>query len=268
VSAGVPSIGRTGALKVSTYLADEVILATDAQARMEGGLPQFLATAAVSTGRDLLQRQLQSALGNSTFQQVWVRSNRATHAGLVAALRGDPTSLVTVSGNRLQLDTMPLVAASLDWAETSIPWLGNLPVRQFVPSGFGQVVLVSDRLPVIQTAVQLMDVSLVVMPTLALALVVAALTLATDPRRMLVALGFGIALTFVLARFAMDAAVGRALGSVDDPTTQAAIGSVVRGVTSDLIRLDELAVAVGLIVALCGLVACARSRPPLTPVAP
>jgi hypothetical protein len=270
---------------VSTYLADQVVSALDLQQRVDGALPgqlQFLGQVLTSASRDFVQGRIEDALKTSAFQNAWVAFNRTAHAQALAALRGQ-SSTVQISNDSLQVDAQPLIFAGLDWIQQQAPSLARLSsplaslvgnqdpaaerqqlsqaVGRALPDDFGQVVLLQS--PALGTAIRvvsILDALVWVLPIVTLVALAATVVLATDRRRILIGLGAGVAITFLIARVVLEQLQGGVVDAVMNPSARAATEAIVRAVTGDLVTVCSLISIAGLALAAGGLIAGALAQ--------
>jgi hypothetical protein len=264
---------------VSVYLADQAVSALDLQQRVDGVLPgqlQFLAQVLTSASRDFVQGRIADALKTSAFQNAWVAFNRTVHAQALAALRGQ-SSTIKISNDSLQIDAQPLIVAALDWIQQQAPSLAQLSsplgtpagnedpaaerqllsqaVGRALPDDFGQVVLLQS--PALGTAarvVSILDALVWVLPILTVVALAATVVLATDRRRILIGLGAGVAITFLIARVVIEQVQGGIVDAVTNPSSRAAAAAIVQSVTGDLVTVCSLISIVGLALAAGGLI--------------
>ncbi|MBV9356249.1 MAG: hypothetical protein JO023_12070 [Chloroflexi bacterium] len=270
---------------VSAYLADQAVNALDLQQRVDGVLPgqlQFLGQVLTSASRDFVQGRIEDALQTSAFQNAWVAFNRTAHAQALEALRGQ-SSTVLISNDSLQIDAQPLILAGLSWIEQQAPGLAQLSsplsapvgnedpaaerqllsqaVGRALPADFGQVVVLQS--PALGTAtrvVSILDALVWVLPVVTLVAIAASVVLTTDRRRIVIGLGAGVAVTFLIARVVIARLEDGVVDAVTNPSARAAAAAIVQAVTGDLAAVCSLMAIVGLAVAAVGLISRARAR--------
>lgn len=253
---------------LSAYLADEIVDATGVQTRIDGAFPNLpLISQAVGSAMDtLFQRILGRVLASETFQQTWVALNRAAHAQIIGALRGDPESLLTIRDGTLYLDLTPLIARGMDQIRQQVPGLANLvanlPARdpaasigdarqdlgsaigRPLPPDFGMIPLVqSDQLTTLQTLVKFFDLLIILLPLLAIGLAVLSVYLVSNRWRMLAILAAEVALAFVVLHVVSNAIVESVMGNVGKGALETG-----RAIAADLLRFDVIVVIVSLLV--------------------
>ena len=120
-----------------------------------------------------------------------------------------------------------------------------------LPPDFGTIQLVkADRLLAARSAVQAFDIIVVAMIILTIVLVALALWLARDRRRMVVYLGIGTLIAFLIARLAIDGIEGAPLSGIAQDDVAGAVRAVVDSTVEDLRSLTIIVVIVTGIVAL------------------
>jgi hypothetical protein len=252
--------------ELSTYLADQLIEATGLSQRAG------IAGAVASASEPLIQRTLAGAFASQTFRDGWVALNQAAHQELVGALRGDPQSLLSVHDNTLWLDLTPLLARGVDSLRQQVPGLSlvlaampgrdplsalrssrddlSVAIGHALPAGFGEVALVhSAQLATLQWVAQTIQALVVVLPIAAVAAVIATLWLARHRARVVALLGIEVVIVFVVMWLLVNTIIGRYAASTGDAAT-VAVAHAVAGV---LLRLDLVAIAIGVLVAVVGL---------------
>jgi hypothetical protein len=209
---------------MSRYVADQVVDALAIQQRTSSALPasgQFLVGPLEHSVHDFVQTRTAALLSSDKRQTAWLGLVRSLHAELVAALRGQ-SSTVTITNGALTVDLLPLIAAALRQLQQAAP--GLVPTRLAIPvltgaqspqqerqalaralgaplaPDFGVVTLLhSDRLTMAQRLVSVLDALRVILPIVTLVLAVAAIWTAADRRRALLLLGIGIVASFLAA---------------------------------------------------------------------
>ena len=120
-----------------------------------------------------------------------------------------------------------------------------------LPPDFGTIQLVkADRLLAARSAVQAFDIIVVAMIVLTIVLVALALWLARDRRRMVVYLGIGTLIAFLIARLAIDGIEGALLSGIAQDDVAGAVRAVVDSTVEDLRSLTIIVVIVTGVVAL------------------
>lgn len=199
---------------VSQYVADQVVTALDIPQRTASALPtagQFLTGPLEQTIHDFVRTRTEDYLNSNQGQALWLALERSIHANLVAALRGQ-TSTITIANGTLSLDTLPLLVAVLSRLQQSTP--GLIPSGVTIPdlsdaqspqqerealsqalgvrlaSDFGVVTLVhSNALLTARRIVSVLDMLTIILPMVTLALALITLWFAANRRRALLLLG-------------------------------------------------------------------------------
>jgi hypothetical protein len=194
---------------VATYVADQVVTQTDAQALLASSLPprlQPLAGPGTAALDRLANQAVNEALTLPRVQELWAEANLRAHEKLVAFLKGE-TSRLQASNGSVVLNVQQIV-------ENMGARLGASPeavqrIQQQVPP----IVLIrSDQLGAAQTGVQALEVLSVWPLVIGLVLNAVAVYLAWDRRRTVVrdiAIGFLVmgVLLLVVRKIAGDAVV-------------------------------------------------------------
>ncbi len=210
---------------LSDYVAEEVIAATDLEARTSGALPprlSFLAAPITGAVNDFIAKETYAVVSSPKAYDLWMEINRVAHESIVALLRGEAT-YAYIEGNEVKLNTLPLISEVLVRIDAKLPdglstrfnppvispetppseaaqqisdWLGR-PLKE----GAGQVTLLtSDSLGPAQTAVKWFDRLIYILPVLTLAAMAAAIWLSKRRRRTVIELGIGIAASLIILR--------------------------------------------------------------------
>jgi hypothetical protein len=110
-----------------------------------------------------------------------------------------------------------------------------------LPADFGTIRLMkADRLAAAQTAIRVFDIVVVALIVLSVVLVALALYLARDRRRMVVYLGIGTIIAFLIARAAIRGAEGLLVGGIDDAGVAGGVRAVMDATVADLRGLTTI----------------------------
>ena len=256
---------------ISARITSQVIEALDVQGRLEARLPEALQplagalTAAIS---ERIDDRLKVALQNPRLQAALVGTMSFTHAQLVRLLRGE-SDVVSIVDGYLTLDVFPVVGAALAElqsmglipADAQIPDLTSPEAPEVLaqrietalgvtlPPDFGTIRLMpAERLATARTLVRVFDLIVILLVILSAILVAIALWLAANRRRMLIYLGIGTIVAFVLARLAINGATGVIVGGIADPGVAGATRSIVDTTLQNLRSVTLLIVIATVIV--------------------
>ena len=242
---------------IATRITDQVVDALDVQGRLEARLPDALKPLAGTLEAAVAERidaRLKVALQDPRLQDALVQTMSFTHAQLVRLLRGETDNLSIVDGY-LTLDAFPVVGAAL----TELQSMGLIPANVQLPDltapdapevlaqrldtalgitlppDFGTVRLMPvARLATAQNIIRVFDLVVIVLIVLSALLVALALWLAADRRRMLIYLGIGVVIAFLLARLATNAARNVIIGGIADGDVAGAARTIVDATLRDL----------------------------------
>ncbi len=242
---------------IATRISAQVVDALDIQTRLEARLPDAikpLAGALEAAVADRIDARLKVALRDPRLQDALLQTVSFSHAQLVRLLRGE-TDVVSVVDGYLTLDVFPVVGAAL----TELQSMGLIPANVQLPDltapeapdvlaqrldsalgvtlppDFGTIRLMpAARLATAQTVVRVFDLIVILLIVLSALLVALALWLATDRRRMLIYLGIGVVIAFLLARLAMNAARNAIIGGIADGDVRGAAQTIVDSTLRDL----------------------------------
>jgi hypothetical protein len=216
---------------LSTYISDQVIQASDLQQRLTDALPsqlQVLAGPLTGYVEGLITTGTTKVLSSQQAYDLWLKIVEKGHEQVVAMLRGENTTLYA-QGDNVTLNTLPLISQVLVWVDQHLPsglagkfnppviepgtdpqagiqevanWAGKP-----LPSDFGQVILMqSDALGPIQTAVQWFDRLVWILPLITAALIAVTIWLSRRRARTAMAIGIGAAIAIFVTRVIVDRA--------------------------------------------------------------
>ena len=258
---------------VSARISTQVIDALGVQARLESRLPDALkplsGVLTVSV-RNAIESRLRVAVQDPRIQDAVVNSLSFTHEHVVRLLRGE-TEIVAVVDGYLTLDVFPLVGTAL----TELQAMGIIPadvqlpdltapeapealaqrletaLGVTLPPDFGTIQLMpADRLAAASSVVRIFDLVVVLLVILSLALVALTLWLAQDRRRMLIYLGIGTIIAFLVARFAVRTAEDAIVSGIADANVASATLAMVDATLQDLRGLTLIIVVATAILAI------------------
>jgi hypothetical protein len=154
--------------------------------------------------RSFADTQVHNVVRSDTFAQAWVQANRAAHAGLVAALRGEQGGAIEVRNGAVSVNLGAFIAQIKPrLVAAGVPFADRIPaVNVSFP------ILRSAEIPRIQRAASLLDRLALPLVLLTFLLLAVAVWFAPDRRRMLSLAGLGMAVALLALLGAL--AVGRA----------------------------------------------------------
>jgi hypothetical protein len=258
---------------ISARISTQVVDAVGVQARLDALLPEALKplagplTAAVSSG---IEQRLQVAFQDPRIQTALVDTLSFSHERIVRLLRGESEVVAVVDGY-VTLDVFPIVGVALTElqsiglipAETQLPDLTapeapdvlaqrvETAIGVTLPPDFGTIQLMpADRLVAAQTVVRIFDLVVVLLVILSVILVALTVWLAVDRRRMLIYLGIGTIVAFLLARLAIRTAEDAIVGGIVDGDIAGAVRALVGATLEDLRSLTLIIVIATAIVAI------------------
>jgi hypothetical protein len=270
---GEPAVTDPIAARISTQVVD----ALGVQARLEARLPEALRPLAGTLTvaiRDRINERLEVALQNPRIQEALVGALSFTHEQVVRLLRGESDVVAIVDGY-LTIDVFPVVGAAL----TELQDMGLIPagvqlpdltapdapevlaerlettLGVTLPPGFGTIQLMpAQRLDAARTLVRVFDVVVLLLVALTLFLVTVALWLARDRRRMLIYLGVGTFIAFLVARLAIRSVEDAILGGIADSDVAGLARAVLDATLADLRGVTVIVLIVAAIVAIAAYV--------------
>jgi hypothetical protein len=261
---------------VSTYAANEVVTLLDVQGRAAQALPPratFLAAPLAQVVENFTQSHIVDLMHTPKFHELWININRRVHDQLLAALRGQ-TNVLHISNGVVTLNLIPVIDQGLQYVQQHLPGMlsekvklpdpSELQVPQQaqqklsqalgvqVPSDLGQIKLFqSAQLATAQQLLRLLDVLTVLLPILTAGLIVATLWVSPDVRRTLLQLGIGIAVTFIIVKFATGYLNQTVVSATDNnPTAQSVVQSTLQTVLGSFDVITSWLLAGGLVLAI------------------
>ncbi len=268
-----PAVTDPISLRISTQVVD----ALGVQARLEARLPDALKPLAGTLTiaiQDAIDQRLRVALQNPRIQSALVGSLSFTHAQVVRLLRGE-SEVVSLVDGYLTLDVFPLVGAALTELQSMglIPADVQLPdltapdapevlaqrlettLGVTLPPDFGTIqVMPAERLAVARTVVQVFDLVVILLVALTLILVAIALWLARDRRRMLIYLGIGTIIAFLISRLAIRSVEDAIVSGIADGDVAGAVRALLDATLADLRGLTMIILIATAIVAIAAYV--------------
>ena len=266
---------------ISSRVSTQVVVALDVQTRVADALPgpsKVLAPAITNAVREAIDKRLQVALANPKVQQGLLAAISFTHERVVRLLRDQGVATDVVDGY-VYLNVFPVVGIALTELQTmgiipatvTLPDLSSPDAPQVLadrleaalgitlPDDFGSIKLMpADRLVTARAVVKWFDIVVVVLVVLSILLALLALWLATDRRKMFLALAIGTVIAFLFARVAMNGARDFLISGVQDGDLAGAMRAVLDATLADLRSLTFIVVLATIILAV---IAYAAGRP-------
>jgi hypothetical protein len=267
---------------LSFRLSTSIVEALDVETRVETALAAveqlpdqatLLAGPLTAGVQGILEERIATFLRSDTGREAWSRVNRFAHERIVAVLRGETPTGITIEDGTATLNTAVIIDGGLMRAEDLISdILGRevtLPTAEELeasgtadraralleerlgvdlPENFGELVLFrSDRLAAAQDAVRILDRFVVLILIVTLILLVATLVLSTNRRRTLIQLGIGLLVAALAARLAVRA-TGNAIVDLAVARSRDAVGIVMSNVFSGLVLITTIVIIAAVIV--------------------
>ncbi len=260
---------------VSGYAADQVVTLLNVQQRTQQALPPkitFLAVPLTQVVRNFTQASIARLMHTPTFQQVWITVNQRVHDELLAALRGQSTTL-HISNGVVTLNLIPIIDEGLQYLQQHLPGFISQHVKLpsptqlqlpqqaqqrlsqalgvSVPANFGQIQLFqSAKLARAQQLLKLWDLLTVVLPIITAVLIFLALWFSADRRVTLIALGIGTAVAFILAKIATGYLQRYIVNATTNPTAKSVVQPAVQMVVSSLSDVTTWLLIGGIVLAI------------------
>jgi ABC-type multidrug transport system fused ATPase/permease subunit len=250
---------------------------------------QFLAAPIANALNSFVLAETKKLLQTQQFQDLWYKVNRVAHENAVKILRGEPVRGFQAENGTVTLNILPLLSTTMQAIDQKVPKLfGDQPIPTItmetppdeararlsavlpvtLPDNFGvYTVFQSDQLAAAQQAVKIFDKLVVVLCILSVALVAAAIALATRRRRMVIGLAVGVVLAMALANGVIQAFQNVVLDLITSQTTRAAaettlvqLVSRLRAITNTLLWLGVIVMIVAFITGDTRLAVAIRDR--------
>ena len=261
-----PAVTDPIAARISTQVVDALGVGTRLEVRLPDPLKPLANTLTVAV-RNAIDERLRVVLQDPRFQSALVGTVSFTHEQTVRFLRGE-TEVVTLVDGYLTLNVFPAVGAAL----TELQSMGLIPVDVQLPDlttpeapeavaqrletalgvtlppTFGTIQLMpAERLTVAQSVVRVFDLVVILLVILTVILVAATLGLARNRRRMLIYLGIGTIIAFLIARMTVRTAENVIVGGITDGEVAGAARTMV-GATLENLRSLTLLILVATVV--------------------
>ena len=242
---------------LSARISAQVVTALDVEGRIEALLPDAakpLAGSLTPAVRDAIDSRLQVALTNPTIQAALLKTMSFAHERVMNLLRDKPGAVSVVDGY-VQVEVFPVVGAALTELQSiglipegiQLPDLSSPDAPEVVagrletalgitlPADFGTIQLMpADRLLAARSAVRAFDLIVVALIVLSAFLVALALWLSGHRRRMLISLGVGTIIAFLLARQAIRSIEDALIDGIPDKGVAGALRATVDTTLADL----------------------------------
>lgn len=193
---------------------------------------QALSGPLADSARRFVRERIETVVRSDAFETAWVEANRAAHSELVAALTGEGSGAVQVDRGTVNLDLAILIGTVKG---------------QLLESGFGIAeripdvdasfeIIQSDDLSRVQDLLSLLDGLSTWLPVVGLGALLAAVLVARDRRRTLLAAGLAVAGSMLLLGAALNVARTFYLDALPASSSPAAAGAIFDQIVS-FIRL-------------------------------
>ena len=254
-----PAVTDPIAARISTQVVDALGVGTRLEARLPDALKPLASTLTVAV-RNAIDERLRVVLQDPRFQSALVGTVSFTHEQTLRLLRGE-TEVLTLVDGYLTLNVFPAVGAAL----TELQSMGLIPADVVLPDltapeapevvaqrletalgvtlppTFGTIQLMpAERLTAAQSVVRVFDLVVILLVILSVILVAAALGLARDRRRMLIYLGIGTIIAFLIARMTVRTAENVIVGGITDGEVAGAARTMVDATLENLRSLTLL----------------------------
>jgi hypothetical protein len=196
--------------------------------------------------RSFAYTQVRKVVGSDAFAQAWEEANRAAHAGLVDALKGNKGGAIEFANGTVSVNLGPFIASIKPQLVAA-----GIPLADRIPAvNISFPIVHSDDLPRIQRAAALLDTLAVPVAILAFVLLAVAVWVAPKRRRMLSIVGFGIVIALLALLGALSLGRTYYLGHLPPNSMPEAAAAVWDAFMQQFTVRLQTAVLVGLVLAL------------------
>jgi hypothetical protein len=226
VSTVAPVIKDPGVAQAMSHkLTQQISSTVDLEAKVENALPPVakpLVTSIASTVRSFVESRVTQVLLSPQFYTLWKSVLAFTHHQVLAALRGQTSSL-HVTKDEVVLDALPIVNEALKKVQSEasgilghnvkLPTItsGTVPAKARaelskalgvpVPADFGHIVLLrSSSIKLAKNSVSLFDLLVWLVPLVTALVLVASVAISVDRRRTLLQIAVATIVLLVLTR--------------------------------------------------------------------
>ncbi len=240
---------------LANRIVTELFAATDIEDRVTSALPgpvDVLGPALTRSLRNLATTTTERFLESDAFESLWIRANTVAHKQIVAMFSGEGDA-VSQRDDAIVLDLGVVADAVRDrLVERGVGVLKRVPI----PEGSIEITLLeSDLIPQLQTTFRILDDLADVLPILFVVTVVAAIGIAPRRRRIVAALGFGVAATTALLSVGVDLGRRVTVDQADQASLNAdATKAVYDALVVELRELSSYVIAIALLVGVVALV--------------
>ena len=266
---------------VSEYLTAQIFEVVEAEQRLNEALPENLTVLTpilVGGAKNFVESRVTNVLNEPRVQELLVGVVREAHKALVRVLEGDSAvSGVSISGDEVQLNLLPLVTVGLD-AVQGLGLLQRVELPEFsadgnpteqiaeleeaigvdLPADFAQltvfkgdaVLQASSTVQQAQNAVVLVKRSTAFIFVATVLAWILALVLAHRRRRTALTLVISGIIVMLLARFAINRVVSESPNLVVNPGARAALASALRTLAGGLFTTITWLVVIGFVAAI------------------
>jgi hypothetical protein len=265
---------------IAEYTTNQVFEGLDIERRLTEALPgraDLLVGPITGQVRDYVRKTVDRVLRSERFQEVWVAANRLAHEQVVAILLSR-SEVVTVHGNEVRIDLLPVVNQVLRALEAELPTLfgrrlnlpdissGEIPqnlratieksLGVTLPPNFAQFTIYrGDQLSELQAGVVMFRRGVFGLLAVSLGTLALALWISPSRRRTLLQLGLWLVIWLVVVTATIRAIKAQVLAQVPQGTyrtgADAAITTIFSGLR-DRGLLLWLGVALAAVMYLCG----------------
>ena len=266
---------------LAARISMQVVTTLDVQSRLANVLPERVTAIAGPVTlalQDGLTRRLETLLAEPRMQEALTRTLAFAHERVMNLLR-DRAAAVTVVDGQVVLEVYPVLLVALQQLQTAgiiapdveLPdpataeppgvVRGVLETRLGVtlPPDFGTIPFMPvESLDTAQTVVRVFDIVVIGLVALALVLVVLAIWLAGNRRRMVIYVALGTIVTFLLVRLFTRAASDAMTASITEEGLRGAVRSILDATLSDF---RGWALIIVLVLGIIAIVVYAFGRP-------
>ncbi len=238
----VAPLGEDPAVRsaVATRLSDEIITRSDVKGLATQVAERLTAEGAPARVTDLvgplvnglesfLTNKISELMATERFETAWENLNRTAHQGLVTVLTGGQTELLTSEGDTVTIDLGQL----LSMVKQQLVADGLTIFAKIPDVSIPYTLVQSDQLPKIRTYTKMLNTAGTWLPWVALALLLAGILVAPNPRRGII---LGCVLIAIMAASTLTAVVAARTYFVDNLPPQVRSPDAAAAVLNALLR--------------------------------
>jgi hypothetical protein len=239
---------------ISTGVVQRVFDRVDVDSVVQQVLPgraQALSEPLVNVLQRYAQQVVDGFVTSEQFRTIWTEANRTAHTQAVRLLKGEVVSSETKEKAQDVVLNLQGVVTKLNSAFEKLGLDLRIPAASETQTG-QFVIATKSQLDTARQYVDLLNTVAYVLPIIALVLFAVAILLSPRRARVIMWIGLGTIITLAVLAIVLRIVRRHFIGSIKDPTRQAAADSIWAGVFHGLRVQVVVAIVLALLVALAG----------------